>query len=112
METQELEHSKKNVKKTDSLDYSKAEKTIENIVIPNSVFQAKWVKEEGYAIGIENIKLTKNHKTLEKALNEIGYGVDKDDDGDEILVKVGDIDYELITRIVKALITLNNQNHE
>lgn len=111
METQELEHSKKNAKKTDSLDYSKAEKTIENIVIPNSQYQAKWLQGEGYAIGIENIKLTKNHATLEKALNEIGYGVDEDEAGDEILVKVGETDYELIARIVKAIITLNNENN-
>lgn len=96
---------------TNNFDFSKAEETVKNIVIPNSQFQAKWKKEEGYAIGIENIKLSKNHETLEAALNEIGYGVDKDKDGDEILVKVGDIDYEMIVRIVRALITINNENN-
>lgn len=93
-----------------SLDYSKAEPTIQNIVIPNSQFKAKWVKDEGYAIGYENVKLTRSYETLEKALNQIGYGVDKDNDGDEILVKVGEIDYELIMRMIKAVIVINNEN--
>ncbi|UYD39172.1 MAG: hypothetical protein [Wigfec virus K19_83] len=92
-------------------DYSKAEETQKNIVIPNSNFQAKWKKEEGYTIGIENIKLTKNYKTLEEALNQIGYGVEKDTEGDEILVKVGETDYEMIVRITRALIILNNENN-
>ena len=107
MEIQEQERTGESAKRNDSLDYSKAEETIRNINIPNSQFGAKWVKDEGYAIGIENVKITRNHETLEKALNEIGYGVDKDDDGDEILVKVGEIDYELIVRIIKALNIIN-----
>lgn len=96
----------------DSFDYTKAEETSRNILIPNSAFTAKWMKDAGYAVGIENVKLTKDHKTLEKALNEIGYGVDKDEEGDEILVKVGEVDYEMIVRIVRALIILNNENSQ
>ncbi|UYL83846.1 MAG: hypothetical protein [Wigfec virus K19_81] len=95
-----------------SLDYSKGEENFKNIIIPGSQFQAKWIKDEGYAVGIENIKLTKNYKTLEEALNQIGYGVELDKDGDEILMKVGEVDYEMIARIVRALITINNENNE
>lgn len=90
-------------------DYSKSEKLIENIVIPNSLFHGKWEKDAGYAIGIENIKLTKSYDTLEKALNQIGYGVEKDKDDDDILVKVGEIDYELIVRIVKAILIIEEE---
>lgn len=93
-----------------NLDYSKAEKTFENIIIPNSQFQAKWKIEEGYSVGIENIKLTKNYKTLEEALNQIGYGVEKDKEGDDVLMKVGEVDYELIVRIVKAIAIIEEQN--
>lgn len=111
MEIQEQERIGTNVKDKNNLDYSKAEELARNITIPNSVFHGKWVKDEGYAIGIENMKLTKNYKTLEEALNQIGYGVDKDKDGDEVLVKVGEVDYELIVRIMKSLIILNNENN-
>lgn len=109
MEIQAQEHSGTNVKKTNSFDYSKAEETIKNIIIPNSEFHAKWEYEKGYAIGIENIKITKSYKTLEEALNQIGYGVEKDKEGDEVLMKVGDTDFETIVRITRALIILNNQ---
>lgn len=101
-----------NVKRTNSFDFSKSEETVKNITIPNSEFMAKWTKNDGYAIGIENIKITKNYKTLEEALNQIGYGVETDKDGDEVLMKVGDTDYETIVRIVRALIILNNQQNE
>lgn len=95
------------MEKTNSLDYSKAELIVKNIEIPNSEFKGKWIKDEGYSIGIENIKLTKNYNTLEEALNQIGYGVDKDSEGDEVLVKVGEVDYELIVRIARALLIIN-----
>lgn len=95
-----------NANQTNSLDYSKCEPTIKNIVIPNSQFTAKWVKDEGYAIGIENVKLTQSFQTLEEALNTIGYGVDIDSEGDEVLVKVGELDYELVARIVKAILII------
>lgn len=96
-----------NAKSKNNLDYSKAEELIRNINIPRSQFQAKWIKEDGYAIGINNVKITKGYETLEEALNQIGYGVDVDSEGDEILVKVGEIDFELIVRIIKAL-TIEN----
>lgn len=111
METQEPKHIGTNARETNNFDYSKSEELVKNITIPNSVFHAKWVKDEGYAIGIENIKISKTHKTLEKALNEIGYGVDKDEEDDEILVKVGEIDYEIIVRIVKALLIIENEQN-
>lgn len=95
-----------------SLDYSKSEKTVENIVIQGSQFMAKWVKDEGYAIGYENIKITKSYKTLEEALNQIGYGVELDDEGDETLVKVGGTDFETILRIVKAVIIVTEENNK
>lgn len=97
-----------NASKTNNLNYGKGEKLIQNIVIPNSQFGAKWVKEDGYAIGIDNVKITKSYDTLEEALNQIGYGVDKDEQGDEVLVKVGEIDYEIIARIAKAIIIIEN----
>ena len=107
----EILYEHASVLKTSNLDYSKSEKTIKNIVIPNSQFSCKWIKDEGYAIGIENVKLTKNYKTLEEALNRIGYGVDKDENEDEILVKLGEIDYELVARIVKAIIIIENSKN-
>lgn len=82
---------------------------VKNIIIPNSQFSCKWVKEEGYAIGIENVKITKNFETLEEALNEIGYGVEEDEAGDQILVKVGNVDYELFVRAVKAILIIEEQ---
>lgn len=82
---------------------------VKNIIVPNSQFSCKWVKDEGYAIGIDNVKITKSFETLEEALNQIGYGVEKDDNEDEILVKVGDIDYELLIRIVKAILIIEEQ---
>lgn len=95
-------------KKTGNLDYSKGEALMQNIVIPNSQFTAKWEAEKGYAVGIENIKLTKDYTTLEEALNTIGYGVEKDEQGDEILIKVGETDFEMVARIVKAIIIIEN----
>lgn len=101
-----------NVERSNSFNYSDKEELIRGIVIPNSQFGAKWEKDKGYAIGIENIKLTRNYETLEEALNTIGYGVDKDKDGEEILVKVGEIDYEMIARTIKALIIIEEINKE
>lgn len=100
-----------NAKKTGKLDYSEKEMLIKNIEIPNSQFGCKWIKDAGYAIGIEGVKLSKNYDTLEKALNTIGYGVDIEED-EEVLVKVGDTDYELIARIVKAILIIekNKEN--
>lgn len=95
-----------NANTVNSLDYSKSEELIRNINIPNSQFQAKWIKNEGYAVGIEGIKLTKNYETLEEALNQIGYGVDVNENEEEILMKVGNIDYELIVRVIKALLII------
>lgn len=110
METQEKKQSGTNAKKINSFDFSKSEKTVQNITIPNSMFMAKWIDGQGYAIGIEHIQITKYHKTLESALNEIGYGVDKDEEEDEIMVKVGEFDYEMIGRIVKALMIIEREN--
>lgn len=110
METQEKRQSGTNVKKINSFDFSKSEKTVQNITIPNSMFMAKWIEGQGYAIGIEHIQITKYHKTLERALNEVGYGVEKDEEDDEIMVKVGEIDYEMIGRIVKALMIIEREN--
>lgn len=109
--TSQKKNTTANGNKNGSFDYSKAEPTVKNIIIPNSQFCAKWEAEKGYAVGIENYQLTKHHETLEGALNEIGYGVDKDKEGEEILVKVGDIDFELITRIIKTLLIINKENN-
>lgn len=106
----DTESISQNAERTDNFDFSKGEETVRNIVLPNSQFGAKWVKDEGFAIGIENIKITESYDTLEKALNKIGYGVDRDDDGDEILVKEGGIDYEIIVRIVRALLIVHDEN--
>lgn len=70
---------------------------------------AKYIHDKGYAVGIENVRITKYYPTLEEALNQIGYGVDKDKDGDDVLVKVGDVDYEMIVRIVTAILTIEEQ---
>lgn len=94
-----------------NFDYSKAEQIIKNIVIPNSNFGAKWVEGEGYAIGYENVKLTKNYETLEEALNQIGYGTDREDN-DAILVKVGEVDYEMIVRIIRAVLIVEEIKKE
>lgn len=84
--------------------------SVQNITIPNSMFGVKYVKKKGYAVGYENIKLTEDYETLEEALNQIGYGVDEDEQGDEILVKFGEVDFETIGRIVKAMLIINNEN--
>lgn len=110
-EQQGTEQYGTNAKKTSNSESGKPEELSRNIVIPNSQFMAKWTKEEGYAIGIENIKITKNFDTLDKALNQIGYGVKTDEDGDEVLEKYGETDFETIARIVKAIIILNNDNN-
>lgn len=94
-----------------NFDFSNNEKEVANIEIPNSLFMGKWVKDKGYAVGLENIQITKYEETLEKALNKIGYGVDKDEEGDEILVKVGETDFETIVRIVNALLIINKENN-
>lgn len=99
-----------NASEQSNFDYSKAEMRIKNITIPESQFHAKWVKDEGYAIGYENLKISKDYETLEEALNQIGYGVDIDNEGDEILVKTGEIDFELIARLIKAINIIENQN--
>lgn len=96
--------------KGNSLDYSKAEIEMKNIAIPGSVFRGRWKKDEGYSIGYENVRLTKDYETLEKALNTIGYGVEKDKEGDEILVKVGEIDFEMIVRIIRAVNMIEAEN--
>lgn len=98
------------MKETASLDYSKAKMNFKNITIPNSVFRGRWQEDEGYSVGYENVRLTRDYPTLEEALNRIGYGVEKDRDGEEILVKVGEIDYEMIVRIIRAVnhITVEN----
>lgn len=101
-----------NANETNNLDYSKGELKFKNIVIPRSEFMAKYIDGEGYAIGIENIKITKSYKTLDEALGQIGYGVDVDEDGDEVLVKSGEFDYEIVVRIVRALVILNEENRK
>lgn len=81
-----------------------------NIVIPGSMFMAKYKEEEGYSIGIENYRLTKNYKTLELALNQIGYGVEKNKEDEEELVKVGEVDFDLIGRIIHTMIAIQQEN--
>lgn len=111
MEVSEKKRHSTTAKQETNFDYSKSEVEIKTITIPNSQFQAKWKKDEGYAIGYEGYKLTKDHETLEGALNQIGYGVNQDKDGDEILVKHGEIDFELIVRLIKIMLVINNENH-
>lgn len=111
METQQQEQSAKYAEETDNSN-SKSEILMKNITIPNSQFQAKWKNGEGYSIGYENIRITKNFETLEEALNKIGYGVDKDEEGDEILVKTGETDFETIAYIIKAMLIIYDENKE
>lgn len=79
---------------------------IKNIVIPNSEFRGLWKKDVGYSIGYESVKLTKDYETLEEALNQIGYGVDNEDE----LVKYGDTDYEMIIRVIRAVLIVMSEN--
>lgn len=103
METQATKRTGTSANATSSFDYSKAEATVKNIVIPGSEFAAKWEEGKGYAIGYENIRITEYHKTLDKALNRVGYGVEKDKDDEEILVKFGETDFEMMVRIARAV---------
>lgn len=107
----ELSHGNTNVNQGNSFDFSKSEETIKSISIPQSEFRGLWVKDKGFSIGYESVKLTKDYETLEEALNQIGYGVEVKEDGDE-LVKVGDCNYEMVVRIVRAVLILNEQNNE
>lgn len=84
---------------------------IKNITLPNSQFKGIEVAGKGFAIGIENVQITQFSSTLEEALNKIGYGVDKDEEGEEILVKVGETDFETIANIVRALIHTSLTNN-
>lgn len=111
MEIQEQKRIGNNAKKTNNLDYSKSEVEVKNIVIPNSAFMAKWVKGKGYAIGYENVKVTADYETLEQALNQVGYGVDKDEEGDETLVKFGETNFEVIVNIINAILTIREENN-
>lgn len=92
--------------KIDEFDFSKSEETIKNIEIPSSAFTGKWIKDKGFSIGIGTIRLTKDYETLEEALNQVGYGVDKDKEGDEILVGVEGVNYDMVVRIVQAILTI------
>lgn len=104
-----LFNTQPNAEKTSSEKLSS--ELIKNIRIPNSQFEGKYIKDKGYCIGIENVQISKFKETLEEALNEIGYGVDVDKDGDEILVKVGDVNYEIIANITRALIHVSLTNN-
>lgn len=92
-------------------DFEKSEPTIKNITIPNSRFGGHWSKQYGYSIGYEGIQITRSFPTLEEALNQIGYGVDEKEDGDE-LVKVTDVNYEVIANMVLAMLIIREQNDE
>lgn len=111
MVTLESARTGNSAQETNNLDYSKSELEVKNIVIPNSAFMGKWVKGKGYAIGYENIKITKDYETLEEALNQVGYGVDKDDEGDETLAKFGETNFETIVNIINAVLTIREQNN-
>lgn len=81
---------------------------LKNIKIGNSEFRGLWEKDKGYSVGYENIRLTKNYPTLDEALNQIGYGVDNDDE----LVKVGECDYDMVVRIVRAILIVKEENEK
>lgn len=89
-----------------------SEATIKNISIPGSEFSAKWVKDKGYAIGYEGVKLTKDYGTLEEALNQIGYGVGGDNDVDELVKVELPVNYEMVIRIVRAVLIVMGENQK
>lgn len=91
-------------KEINNLDYSKSELEYKNIILPQTIFTAKWQKDKGFSVGIANTKLTIDYPTLNEALDEVGLEVVIDNEGEEILKQKGDIDYELIARIVATLI--------
>lgn len=93
------------------MNYEKAEELVKNITIPNSQFRAVWTKEKGYCVGYESIQLTKHYETLDEALNQIGYGAKRDEQGEDILEKYGHVDFELIMRMIQAVIVLNQENN-
>lgn len=81
---------------------------IKNIKIGNSEFRGLWEKDKGFSVGYENVRLTKNYPTLEEALNQIGYGVDNEDE----LVKVGECDYDMVVRVVRAILIVKEENEK
>lgn len=97
-----------NVKNQNSFDFSKAEELRKGIIIPNSIFRAVWEKDKGYSVGIENVRITPDYETLNEALNPVGYGVEKDEEGNEILTTYGPTDFEMVARIVKAILIIEN----
>lgn len=94
------------------LDYSKAEKTVENITLGESYFTAKWIKGQGYSIGLYNYKISKDYEELNDALELIGYRSTKDRDGDDILEKVGTTNWEQIIKCIKVIVGIEKMKDE
>lgn len=100
----ESQSGQMNANQTNRLDCSKGELLIKNILLQNTVFMAKWIDGKGYSVGIGDAKLTEDYETLNEALEIVGLEMYKDKDGDELLKKKGDIDYDLIARICAVLV--------
>lgn len=111
-ETRDISNIGINAKEADKENSSEGEMLTKKIIIPNSAFRGVWIKDEGYSVGIENVRLTKSYETLNEALNEIGYGVEKDEKGDEMLGIVEGTNYEMVVRIVKALLIIEQLKKE
>lgn len=94
------------------LDYSKAQELIRSYELPGSNFTMKWEKDKGFAVGLENYQVTRHFETKNEALAKIGYKTEIDRDGDEILVKIGEIDYEFIVLCMKILMGIEKMNME
>lgn len=100
----DISHGSTNAGKENSLSSSKGELLIKNILLQNTVFMAKWIDGKGYSVGIGDAKLTEDYETLNEALEIVGLEMYRDKDGDELLKKKGDIDYDLIARICAVLV--------
>lgn len=97
---------------TDSFDFSKAEETIRNYELANSHFTMKWEKNEGFSIGLENYRVSGHYETANEALATIGYKSEKDRDGEDILLKIGEVNYEFIILCMKILMGIEKINQE
>lgn len=112
METQDIKQSTTSVDTKDNSNSSEKELLIENIELPGSNFSAKWMKDKGYAVGLENHRLTRFHESLNDALEEINYETFKDEDGDTVLKRKKGTNFEHIVNIVRILLTVQQENNQ
>lgn len=89
----EKEYIGNNVKETNSLDYSKGEQLIEKKMVENTPFTVMYTKEEGWAFGIAQYRLSEWKKTEAEVMKEIKGGLK---------------DWSLITRVIGIMIEISN----